>query len=90
MTKLEQRCSGVKKVLDDFGIMFVYEFDDKRFIKICKTKYNIEISNRYIKITYTKGHYVHFLTGFTGITEFKEFIKENGTNFMKLKEEYNE
>ncbi len=86
MTRLEQRCDGVKKVLDEFNLMNVFPYNDKRWIKLCKTKYSIEISNRYITITYKKGHYVHFLPSFIGITEFREFIKENGTNFMKLKE----
>ena len=86
MTKLEQRCMGVKQVLDDFNIMYVYQYDTKTNIKICKTKYSIEITNRYITITYKAKHYVYFLPSFTGITEFRNFIKENGINFMLLKE----
>ena len=88
MNKLQQRCDGVRQVLDDFNIMYVYPYDTKTCIKICKTKYNIEITNRYITITYKAKHYVNFLPSFTGITEFREFIKENGTNFMLLKEVY--
>lgn len=86
MTRLEQRCNGVKKVLDEFNIMYVYQWNTKTNIKICKTKYSIEITNRYITITYKTKRYVNFLPSFTGIIEFREFIKENGTNFMKLKE----
>ena len=86
MTRLEQRCNGVKKVLDDFNIKYVHQWDTKTNIKICKTKYNIEITNRYITVSYKTKHYFNFLPSFTGVTELREFIKENGTNFMKLKE----
>lgn len=86
MTRLEQKCNGVKKVLDDFSIKYVYLYDTKTNIKICKTKYSIEITNRYITVGYKSNRYINFLPSFTGITEFREFIKENGTNFMKLKE----
>lgn len=86
MTRLEQRCNGVKKVLDEFNIMYVYQWNTKTNIKICKTKYNIEITNRYITVSYKTKHYYNFLPSFTGITELRKFIKENGTNFMKLKE----
>lgn len=88
MTRLEERCNGVKKVLDDFNIKYVYRYDTKTNIKICKTKYSIEITNRYITISYKTKHYENFLPSFTGITEFREFINENGTNFIKLKEEF--
>ena len=86
MNRLEQRCNGVRQVLDDFNIMYVYLYDTKTNIKICKTKYSIEITNKYITVTYKTKHYVNFLPSFTGITELREFIKGNGTNFMLLKE----
>ena len=47
MNRLEQRCNGVRQVLDDFNIMYVYLYDTKTNIKICKTKYSIEITNKY-------------------------------------------
>ena len=84
MNKLEQRCEGVRKVLEDFNIMYVYKYNTKTNIKICKTKYNIEITNRYITVNYKTNHYYNFLPSFTGITEFRKFIEENGTNFMLL------
>lgn len=90
MTKLEQRCNGVKQVLDDFNIMYIYiyPYDTETWIKICKTKYTIEITNKYITVSYKTRHYFNFLPSFTGITDFREFIRENGTNFMLLKEVY--
>lgn len=84
MNKLEQRCEGVRKVLEDFNIMYVYQYNTKTNIKICKTKYNIEITNRYITVSYKTKHYYNFLPSFTGITEFRKFMEENGTNFMLL------
>ena len=84
MTRLEQRCDGVKKVLDDFNIMYVCKYNTKNNIKICKTKYDIEITNRYITISYKTKHYYNFLPSFTGITEFRKFIEKNGINFMLL------
>lgn len=84
MTKLEQRCNEVQKALKEFNVKYVYQWDTKTNIKICKTKYSITIINRYITVSYKKKQCYIFLPSFTGITEFREFIQENGTNFMKL------
>ena len=86
MTRLEQRCDSVKKVLDEFNIMYIYQYNTRTNIKICRTKYNIEITNKYITVGYKTKRYYNFLPSFSGVTEFREFIKENGTNFVKLKE----
>ena len=87
MNRLEQRCKGVQKVLEDYKIPYKKIYDDESFLSIINTPYRIEISNRYIGINYSKNHYTYFLPSFEGINEFRDFIKNNGTNFMILKEE---
>jgi len=86
MTKLEQRCRGVQRVLEDYKIKYIKQYNSEKNLKICNTPFYLEITNRYISISYKSKHYYNFLPSFEGIIEFREFIKNNGTNFMKLKE----
>lgn len=85
MSRLEQRCRGVVKVLEDYKIPFNKKYDDNRFLTILyhKKHWNIDISNKYIGVSYNKNHYVNFLPSFTGITEFREFIASD-RDFMEL------
>lgn len=85
MNRLEQRCEGVRRALEDYKIKYMYKYEDKRLLKICNTKYDIEISNKYITVRYSKKGYTYFLPSFTGIIEFRNFLEKNGTNFMELK-----
>lgn len=86
MTRLEQRCKGVVKVLDDYNIKYIKEYENEKYLRIFGTPYHIEITNRYICVSYKEKHYYNFLPSFEGINEFREFIRKNGTNFKKLKE----
>ena len=85
MTRLEQRCKGVAKVLNDYNIKYLKEYDSDKYLKIIGTPFHIEITNKYIGINYKKGHYYNFLPSFESINEFRNFVELNGTNFMKLK-----
>jgi len=87
MNRLEQRCKGVQKVLEDYKIPYKKQYENNKYLSILNTPYKIEISNRYIGVTYNKNHYTNFLPSFEGINEFRNFIKNYGTNFMILKEE---
>ena len=87
MSRLEQRRRGVARVLDDYNIKYSKEYENEKYLKIFGTPYHIEISNKYIGVSYKSGRYYNFLPSFEGINEFREFIKNNGTNFMILKED---
>ncbi len=52
MNKLEQRCKGVQRVLDDYKIEYVKQFESDKRLKIKKTPFELEITNRYISIRY--------------------------------------
>ena len=86
MNRLEQRCKGVARVLDDYNIKYIKEYESEKHLRIFGTPYHLEITNRYISVSYKEKKYYKFLPSFEGINEFREFIKENGTNFKKLKE----
>lgn len=89
MNRLEQRCNGVMKVLDDYNIPYGLRYNQKTLIHIksyCGRGWNIEVSNRYITVNYKKNKHIHFLPSFEGINEFRKFISEN-RNFMELKED---
>lgn len=87
MNRLEQRCKGVVKVLEDYKIPYHKPYNDNRFltIKYHNKQWHIDISNKYIGISYTKNKYINFLPSFTGLTEFREFIASN-RNFMELRD----
>ena len=87
MNRLEQRCKGVMRVLDDYNIKYVKEYNSEKHLRLFGTPFHIEISNKYIGVNYKSKHHYNFLPSFEGINEFREFVKKNGTNFMKLKEE---
>ena len=87
MNRLEQRCKGVMRVLDDYNINYSKEHDNEKYLRLLGTPYHIEISNRYIGVSYKAKRYYVFLPSFEGINEFREFVKYNGTDFKKLREE---
>lgn len=87
MNRLQQRCNGVARVLDDYNIKYIKEYESEKHLKICGTPYHLEITNKYISVSYKERHYYIFLPSFEGITEFREFIRQHGTNFKKLKNE---
>ena len=89
MNRLEQRCNGVMKVLEDYNIPYGLKYNQKTLIHIknyCGRGWNIEITNKYITPTYNKDRHEYFLPSFEGINEFREFIK-NGKSFMILEED---
>lgn len=89
MNKLEQRCNGVMKVLDDFNIPYGLRYNQKTLIHIknyCGRGWDLEITNKYITIEYKKDRHTYFLPSFGGINEFRKFIEEK-RNFMELEEE---
>jgi hypothetical protein len=85
MSRLEQRCKGVQRVLEDYNIKYKRKYEDNKYLSIFNTPFEIEVSNRYICVYYHKNHRCIYLPSFEGITEFREFVKNNGTNFMKLR-----
>ena len=87
MNRLEQRCKGVIRVLEDNKIPYNKKYDNDKYltIKYQNKHWNIDISNKYIGVSYNKNHYTYFLPSFTGIIEFREFI-ENNRNFMELEQ----
>lgn len=90
MNRLEQRCNGVMKVLDDYNIPYGLRYNQKTLIHIknyCGRGWDIEVSNKYITVEYKKNKHIHFLPSFTGIIEFREFIK-SGKSFMNLEEDF--
>lgn len=89
MSRLEQRCDGVIKVLEDYNIRYGLRYNQKTLIHIkeyCGRGWDLEITNKYITVNYKENHHTVFLPSFCGINEFREFIK-NGKNFMMLKGE---
>lgn len=86
MNRKEQRCKGVQRVLEDYNIEYKKEYNNEDRLKIKNTPYHIEITNKYIGVSYHEKNYYNFLPSFEGIIEFREFIKNNGTNFMLLKD----
>ena len=88
MTKLEQRCRGVIKVLDDFNIKYKKKNNNPQRLRFIYQGrgWDLEITNRYITVVYRKNHYINFLPSFCGITEFRKFISQN-RNFMELRVE---
>ena len=87
MTRREQRCKEVQKVLNDYKIEYKKFYNNEGFLKIKNTPFYIEVSNRYIDIAYKDGKYFNYLKPFEEIIEFRDFVSKNGTNFMMLKGE---
>lgn len=87
MNRLHQRCNGVARVLDDYNIKYFKEYGNEKYLRIFGTPYHIEISNKYISVSYEKNHYCYYLPSFEGITEFRDFVRQHGTNFKKLENE---
>ena len=85
MGKLEQRCRGVQRVLDDYGIEYKKKYNSEKYLAIKGTPFYIDITNRYITVSYHQNKNMNFLPSFEGITEFREFVKTNGNNFWKVK-----
>ena len=89
MNKLEQRCNGVIKVLEDYNIPYGLRYNQKTLIHIknyCGRGWYLEITNKYITVEYKKDRHIYFLPSFTGINEFRKFIDEK-RNFMELEKE---
>lgn len=89
MNRLEQRCNGVIRVLEDYNIPYGLKYNQKKLIHIknyCGRGWDVEITNKYISVYYIKNKCDIFLPSFEGINEFREFIK-SGKSFMILKEE---
>ena len=90
MNRLEQRYKGVQRVLEDYNIQYKKEYNNDKHLSIKGTPFHIEITNRYIGISYKQNKHINFLPSFEGINEFRKFVKNNGTNFWKLKGENND
>ena len=85
MNRLEQRCRGVQRVLDDYNIQYKRRYNSDKSLSIKGTPFYIDITNKYIGISYHEQKYMNFLPSFEGINEFREFVRQYGTNFWILR-----